>query len=103
MPLTLTVQRKTRADDGQGGHVETPVSVFTTPGRIAMISGNDQTIAAQKSAVVTNAVYVLPGTDLRVGDRIVAGGRTYEVRVTALDAPGYPYSKALIERYVPVL
>ena len=95
---TLTVQRKGRVSDGQGGFTEAYQAHLTTAGRINMASGNDRLLAAQRQVHISNAVFLTPGVDVKLGDKIICEGREYLVRVTNVDAPGYPYSKALVER-----
>lgn len=101
LDVTLSIKRKTRVEDGQGGHTESFAEVQTTPGRIGNVGGRDVAIAAQKQAIITNSVFTEPGVDIREGDQIVCEGRTYNVRVTGVEGPSYPYAKCLVERYMP--
>lgn len=97
----VAIERKQRGPDGQGGYLETYQAHLSTMGRINMAGGRDQQIAAQKQVSISNALFLPPATDIRMGDRVSCEGRTYIVRVTDVDAPGYPYSKSLLERIIP--
>jgi head-tail joining protein len=95
----VTISRKTRTADGQGGFSESFSPVTDALCRFANITGRDMAIGQQKEGVVRHAVYFTPGVDVQIGDRLTVDGRTFEVRTPNAAGPGYPYVKALVEEY----
>jgi head-tail adaptor len=96
---TLTIKRKARTSDGQGGHPITFAEIGSAFGRVSTLSARDLQLAGQKQGIVTHAIYAEPGADIVIGDRIETGGRTFEVRTPNQAGPTYPYQKVLCEEY----
>jgi hypothetical protein len=88
-------QRELSTPDGQGGHTKTYPSLGTLGGRIWPATQKDLQSSGLDRAERMVAALFPPGTDLRIGDRLIHEGRTYEVKVRAIP-PSVPiYSKAL--------
>jgi hypothetical protein len=83
---TCTVQRASRASDGEGGSTVTyPAHLSNVPCSIGAPGGDDEALIGEGvRSVVSYIVRVAVGTDVGADDRIVIGTETYEV-VAALD------------------
>lgn len=83
----LTLQRKIRTDDGQGGWIEDWQDVGTIQGRLRSASASERTAAAQEQATISHVFYCAAGEDVRRGDRIVSGSLVVEI--IAIREPSY--------------
>jgi hypothetical protein len=84
--------------DDQGGWIESMIVAATVPCRIAPASSSEVEIAKQRNALVTHALYLPAGTDLRIGDVVVLeSGREMRVSIPDL-SPSIPthHRKALV-------
>jgi hypothetical protein len=81
MPSAIEIQRLTVVPDGEVGHTSSWATVETTVGRIGAGPRQpvEQVSAGQLTVISTWTIAVPAGTDLRVSDRLVSGGVTYEV------------------------
>lgn len=81
LPDTAQVQRVTRQSDGAGGSTETWTTIATVACRVSPM-GNlpvERAIADRLTGVQFWAVTLPAATDITAADRIVSGGRTFEV------------------------
>jgi head-tail adaptor len=78
---TATVQRQSPTSDGAGGATESWATVASVACRVGVSSSSSQERAlAERVTNVSTWTLTLPvGTDVRVGDRLVVGTRTFEV------------------------
>lgn len=77
---TATVKRKTLAPDGMGGTTETWATVATVAcSRSTGVSQAEQAVADRLSVVRPWVVRVPAAADVTNKDRLVIGGRTFEV------------------------
>jgi len=80
LPETIEVQRPTRVPDGAGGETLTYGNVATCPARLAPAGGEDEREFAGRVAGRSLWRITLPAlADVRLDDRVVVGGRTFEV------------------------
>jgi SPP1 family predicted phage head-tail adaptor len=80
LPLRVTIQRKSRTADGQGGHIEAFANLATSvPARIRPAGYKERATAQREEAVPTHVVYVLPTQDVRRSDLVLNGSLRYEV------------------------
>ena len=80
LPETIEVQRATRAADGAGGQAVSWSPAGTYPGRLAPAGGEDEREFAGRVAGRSLWRITLPAeADVRLDDRVVVGGRTFEV------------------------
>lgn len=95
LPDLAQVQRVTRTPDGSGGFSTTWATVVTAACALAPADARPpETETAARLATTAAWTITLPaGTDVRAADRIVSGGRTFE-----LTAPAAPRSWELTRR-----
>lgn len=97
----VTITRKVRLR--AGGHLqETYQTVGTAACRVSHARANDIAIVGQKEGAIFHNLYVMPGTDIRIGDRLQhEAGMALDVRVAnaAGPSPTYPYVKVICEEY----
>jgi len=80
LPETIEVQRPTRVPDGAGGQAVSWSPAGTYPGRLAPAGGEDEREFAGRVAGRSLWRITLPAeADVRLDDRVVVGGRTFEV------------------------
>ena len=96
----VTLERKTRTADSQGGFAETYADVGTMPARIHAPSAADREVGARLEAVVSQVAYVTGGFDVQRDDRLVLGVGRYAYVVAVLDPsrPGHHRKLLLDER-----
>lgn len=81
LPDSCIISRDTIASDGRGGVTRTPATVATVDCRLAVGGGqateeiDAERLRNESSWIIT----VAQGTDVRDGDRIVIGSRSFEV------------------------
>ena len=92
----LTIKRNARASDGQGGWVETPTTSSTVTGRVNPASARDLEVAGKMRAEVSHAIYLPPSADVKNGDWISFGTRTFEVKVPNITPSIEVYKKVLV-------
>ncbi len=98
LPDGVVISRPTYNSDGQGGRTTTYATVYNGPGRVSPINsvnGADAVVADRLGGAQGLWVTVPWHVEVRLEDRVVSGGRTYEVR--AEDAPrAYPISHRVL-------
>lgn len=81
LPDSCTVRRATIVSDSGGGQTQTWATVATVACRLG--TRNARPVEGETSEVMLNTndwmITVPHGTDVRTDDRIVTGGRTFEV------------------------
>ena len=75
----ITIQRRTRVSDGQGGWTEGWADKATERGRIRPASTSERNIGGQEQAMTTHVAYLRAGCDLKFGDRLYISETGYEV------------------------
>ncbi len=76
---TLTIKRKIKQSDGQGGWIESYEVIGHIKGRISRAGIGERTIAAQQHAEVTHTVYCSAEEDIKRGDLVTDGRITIEI------------------------
>ena len=69
----LSIYRRTRTGDGQGGWSISYALNGTAVGRIRPAGGRERDIAMQEGREITHVLYVVDGTDIKRGDRVYVG------------------------------
>lgn len=93
---SLVVKRPTLTSDGMGGYVETLTTVATESAKVDQATANERQVAAQWQSAHTHNVYFAPTANVRRGDELLWGDRTF--RVLATVQPSRPvYLKAECE------
>ncbi|HEY8414805.1 MAG TPA: head-tail adaptor protein [Thermaerobacter sp.] len=77
----VTVERRTRIPDGQGGWREDWRQVGTERARVRPASAREREAGAVTEALVSHVVYFRDGADIRRGDRL---GRASGERLTVV-------------------
>lgn len=88
LPDSCAIQRPTDASDGALGQTRTYGTVATLACRLAPRNfdrQDEQAIADRETAIRAQLITFSAGADVRERDRIVAGGRTFEVQ--SIDGP----------------
>ena len=92
-----TIQRPSRTSDGQGGYIQTLVTVGSYRARYASPTGKDVAYAGAMQDHVDAVVYFPPDTDVLVEDRITVRGETYIALPQV--SPSVPaYVKVMVRR-----
>lgn len=92
--VTVTISRKARAADGQGGWSETWTELEAVPGRIRPISPAEQTVGQQRDAQITHVAYFALGVDVARDDQLVylaPNGEAKTLTVRAVREPSEPH------------
>ncbi len=76
---TLSVERRTRTSDGQGGHVIGYVAIGDVLGRIRPASSAEKELAAAFGRQISHVLYVDHGEDVVRGDRVTCDDLVVEV------------------------
>lgn len=76
---TLIVWRTTRSSDGAGGWTETPTEVGEVTGSLQPQSAAEGVAADQERALARWVFFAEPAADVRRGDELVDGDRTWRV------------------------
>lgn len=97
LTIQLTHQRRGRTSDGRGGFVETFSDVATVSSHIAPLSAKDMTIAHQQQAMVSHAVYLQPGNDIRMNDQFVFNQFVCRVIVPNVEPWNPVYQKVFVK------
>jgi len=97
MVHSIQIQRSEPVKNNRGGFSKVFVTKATVPGRVWPLRNMHMMVGAQDQARVTHAMIFQPGTDVRISDRLVFDGRTFEVRIREV-TPSIPiYHKVLSE------
>jgi len=92
--ITVTISRKSRVSDGQGGWTESWVEQDAVAGRVRPASQNEQTLAMQRQVEVTHVAYFALGVDVVRDDRLVyvaPNGDAKTLTVRAVREPSEPH------------
>ena len=78
---TLTVERRTRTADGQGGHTIGYASVGTVEGRICPSKSGERelTVGDSEEQRISHVLYTLAGETIARGDRVTLDDLVVEV------------------------
>lgn len=76
---TLSVERRTRTDDGQGGWTIGYSSVGTIEGRIWPLSATERLVAESEEQQITHVIACAAGENISRGDRVTVDDLTVEV------------------------
>ena len=76
---TVTVSRRDRIADGQGGYSILYADVASVEGRLRPASSTERDVADQEQRAISHVLYVLHGTDIARGDQIEVDGLTLDV------------------------
>ncbi|HPV11713.1 MAG TPA: head-tail adaptor protein [Verrucomicrobiota bacterium] len=80
LPDTAAIRRITRTSDGAGGHTESEATVTTVACRMAQIGNGSERLIAERLSLAESVVVTMPyGTDVRLTDRLLISGVTWEV------------------------
>lgn len=82
----LTVQRKGRVHDGQGGWRQDWTEIGSERGKIRPASASERMIAGQQQASVSHIGYLRKGANIQLGDRLSLDNVGYDV--IAVREPG---------------
>ncbi len=75
----FTLNRPTRAPDGQGGWLVAYEEAGAFRGRLRPASATERTVAQQRQATVSHVLYCATTVDVRRGDLVAGAGQTVEV------------------------
>lgn len=84
----ITIQQKSRAADDMGGAAATWAAIATTPtvwARVERLTGKETMTQMQVQGSFTHKVWMRYRTDLDLGQRIVWGSKTLNIRATLTD------------------
>ena len=78
---TLTLERKTKADDGMGGKIETWTDVVNVKGVLCNIDGDERLSADKLTVIATQKFYIdyLHGITITEEDRFSLGTRIFKI------------------------
>jgi SPP1 family predicted phage head-tail adaptor len=89
MNRTVTIKRKSRTKDGQGGFTFAWATSSTVQGRIRPAKSGERVVAGREQAQITHVAYFDPGTDVQFGDQLVSSAPTaLTVYVVGVREPG---------------
>lgn len=92
--VTVTISRKGRASDGQGGWSTTWTELDAVPGRIRPVSPAERTVGEQREVELTHVAYFALGVDVARDDRLVyvaPNGEALTLIVRAVREPSEPH------------
>jgi hypothetical protein len=93
----VDVLRSTPVDNGHGGFDEVFSSQGVVDGRVNPVTAKDLALVGKDESRVTHSIYLAPATDIRIGDKLLFEGRTFELRVKRIE-PSVPiYHKVMVE------
>ncbi len=94
---SIDITRSVPVKTGRGGFTKTFVSQKKVLGRVWPVTQKDLMVGQQDQARVTHAIIFQPGVDIKIDDRLVFDGRTFDVRIREI-TPSIPiYHKVLAE------
>lgn len=76
---TVTISRRDRIADGQGGYSILYADVGAVEGRLRPASSTERDVADREHREISHVLYVLHGTDIARGDQIEVDGLTLDV------------------------
>lgn len=92
--VTVTISRKARTRDGQGGWSEEYVEQDSVPGRVRPVAPGEQTVGEQREVQITHVAYFALGVDVQRDDQLVyaaPNGEAKELVVRAVREPSQPH------------
>ena len=101
----ITIQRKTRVSDDQGGWTEGWADKATERGKIRPASTSERNIAGQDESLTTHVAYLRVGCDLMFGDRLLISDIGYEItgiREPAGAGKHYEVDLKMVQDGIPV-
>lgn len=96
----VTLQRRARVADGQGGYTETWVALRTVWASVRALSGREREYAAAAQAPATYRVTIRRYAELTAADRVVWQGEALNIRFVADNGPRERYLHLDCERGV---
>lgn len=75
----VTIARRDRIADGQGGYSIAYVDIGAVEGRLRPATSAERDVADQEQREITHVLYVLHGTDIARGDQVEVDGLTLDV------------------------
>jgi head-tail adaptor len=75
----ISIQRRTRVPDAQGGWSEGWDTIAAESGKVRPASGSEREVAGQPQATVTHIAYLRGKASVRFGDRLYLDEIGYEV------------------------
>jgi SPP1 family predicted phage head-tail adaptor len=87
LPDDLVIQRATIAGNDYGDGLESWTTVATVKGRVDPLNtrGDSPLTADREAVIVERQISVVWDADLRAGDRLLWGGRYYQVKMLVDD------------------
>lgn len=96
---TVTISRRDRIADGQGGYQIVYADVASVKGRLCPISSTERDMADREHREISHMLYVLHGTNIARGDQIEVDGLTLDVMaVREPSRAGYHLEVDCLER-----
>lgn len=92
------LSRPTRISDNQGGWFDAPSIIGRFPCRVMAASTSEIENARRAEAIITHAIYLMPETDVQIGDSIIVDGVTYRVTVEDIAPSVRIYRKILAKQ-----
>lgn len=92
--VTVTIERKARTTDGQGGWGEMWQELAAVPGRIRPIGPAERTVGEQREVEVTHVAYFALGVDVQRDDRltyVAPNADAKQLIVRAVREPSEPH------------
>lgn len=92
--VTVTISRKGRTRDGQGGWSEAWVEQAAVPGRVRPIAPGEQTVGEQREVQITHVAYFALGVDVQRDDRLTYVAPNVDAKqliVRAVREPSEPH------------
>jgi hypothetical protein len=93
--VTVTISRKARTSDGQGGWSETWTELAAVPGRVRpALTPNERSIGEQRQVEITHVAYFALGVDVARDDQLVylaPNGEAKTLIVRAVREPSQPH------------
>jgi head-tail adaptor len=91
--VTVTISRKSRTSDGQGGWTEALVEQDAVPGRVRPVTPGEETVGGQREVQITHVAYFALGVDVQRDDQLVyvaPNGEAKTLIVRAVREPSQP-------------
>lgn len=76
---SATVWRYTRTPDGMGGWTQAWAQISTVRARFSQPSATERVVADQSGSTLSHVVYLRPDADVRRGDELRQGARSFKV------------------------
>lgn len=94
---SIDITRSVPVKNNKGGWTKTFTSQKVVLGRVWPVTQRDLVVGGQDQARVTHSVIFQPNTDVKIDDKLLFDGRTFDVKVREI-TPSIPiYHKVLVE------